>query len=191
MSVLSIMGGFQDFNSAKKFIVNNQVAQVDLKFTDLYERWYHLTLLASQFTPELMEQGVGFDGSCVSLRNQAARMEFRPPDATCNIYLAMAAQLLAGLDGIQRQIDPTEAGFGPIDANIFTWSEAERAEIKSLPSTLGGALSALADDHEFLLAGDVFSEEPIEGWIRYKTQAEVKQVQVRPHPYEVELYYAV
>lgn len=121
----------------------------------------------------------------------AARMEFRPPDATCNIYLAMAAQLLAGLDGIQRRIDPTEAGFGPIDANIFTWSEAERAKIKSLPSTLAGALSALADDHEFLLAGDVFSEALIEGWIRYKTQAEVKQVQVRPHPYEVELYYDV
>ena len=55
-------------------------------------------------------------------------MEFRPPDATCNVYLALSAQLLAGLDGIQKKIDPTQAGFGPIDANIFAWSDDERAE---------------------------------------------------------------
>jgi glutamine synthetase len=64
---------------------------------------------------------------------ESARMEFRPPDASCNVYLALSAQLLAGLDGILKKIDPTEAGFGPIDANIFAWSEDQRTQIKSLP----------------------------------------------------------
>jgi glutamine synthetase len=71
---------------------------------------------------------------------EAARMEFRPPDASCNVYLALAAQLLAGLDGIHKRIDPTEAGFGPIDANIFAWSEEQRTHIKSLPDSLNAAL---------------------------------------------------
>ena len=65
-----------------------------------------------------------------------ARLEFRPPDATGNVYLALAAQLLAGLDGIRNQIDPTAAGFGPIDANIFAWSEEQRANIQALPASL-------------------------------------------------------
>ena len=88
-----------------------------------------------------------------------ARMEFRPPDATGNVYLALAAQLLAGLDGIQRQIDPTAAGFGPIDDNIFAWSDdAAAVRSRACPILLNDALIALEQDHEFLLAGDVFSE---------------------------------
>jgi glutamine synthetase len=67
------------------------------------------------------------------------RIEFRPPDATGNVYLALAGQLMAGLDGIIRRIDPTEAGFGPFDSNIFTWSEEERKQIMGLPASLGGA----------------------------------------------------
>jgi glutamine synthetase len=121
----------------------------------------------------------------------AARMEFRPPDATCNIYLALAAQLLAGLDGIQRQIDPTEAGFGPIDANIFAWSDAQRAKIKQLPGELEEALRDLQADHAFLLAGEVFSSELIHQWISYKLEAEYFQVRNRPHPYEMSLYFDV
>lgn len=120
-----------------------------------------------------------------------ARLEFRPPDATCNVYLALAAQLLAGLDGIRQRIDPTELGFGPIDANIFSWSEEQRAAIQKLPASMREALEALQADHNFLLAGEVFSEELIQQWIQYKFEAEYYQVRNRPHPYEVSLYFDV
>lgn len=118
-----------------------------------------------------------------------ARMEFRPPDATCNIYLALAAQLLAGLDGIIHQIDPTEQGFGPIDANIFSWSESQRSAILKLPSSMREAMLALQDDHDFLLAGEVFRPELIEQWINFKLEMEYYQVRNRPHPYEFNLYF--
>jgi glutamine synthetase len=120
-----------------------------------------------------------------------ARFEFRPPDATCNVYLALAAQLLAGLDGIQSQIDPTEAGFGPIEADIFSWSEEQRTAIKGLPNALGEALEALEKDYKFLLAGEVFSEELIEQWIEFKFDQEYYPVRNRPHPYEMQLYFDV
>ena len=119
---------------------------------------------------------------------ELVRMEFRPPDATCNPYLAMAAMLMAGLDGIQRGIDPTSAGFGPIDENVFSWSPERRAGIKALPTSLKEALDALQSDRAFLLAGDVFDEEMIGDWIRAK-MAEFYQVRNRPHPYEVQLYF--
>jgi glutamine synthetase len=120
-----------------------------------------------------------------------ARLEFRPPDATCNVYLALAAQLLAGLDGIQRQIDPSALGYGPIDANIFAWSEEQRAAIHKLPGNMREAMTALEDDHDFLLAGDVFSKELIEQWINTKMELEYYQVRNRPHPYELILYFDV
>lgn len=120
-----------------------------------------------------------------------ARLEFRPPDATCNVYMALAAQLLAGLDGIQNKIDPTEHGFGPIDVNIFAWSDAQRATIHKLPSSMREAMLALQDDHQFLLAGEVFSPELIQQWISYKLEMEYYQVRNRPHPYEVALYFDV
>jgi glutamine synthetase len=122
---------------------------------------------------------------------ESARMEFRPPDASCNVYLALAAQLLAGLDGIRNQIDPTEAGFGPIDANIFTWSDEQRTHIKSLPDSLNAALIALELDHDFLLAGDVFSELLLNQWVDFKRNQEYYQVRNRPHPYEMSLYFDV
>ena len=120
-----------------------------------------------------------------------ARLEFRPPDATCNVYLALAAQLLAGLDGILNKTEPTEAGFGPFDANIFDWSDEQRATIQKLPASLKEALEALRGDHHFLLAGEVFSDELIDQWIEYKMEAEYYQVRNRPHPYEVSLYFDV
>ena len=119
---------------------------------------------------------------------EKVRMEFRPPDATCNPYLAMAAMLMAGLDGVRRRIDPTAAGFGPIDENIFDWSPERRAAIKGLPTSLREALDALKVDHDFLVAGEVFDEELITDWIKAKT-AEYYQVRNRPHPYEVQLYF--
>lgn len=118
----------------------------------------------------------------------SARIEFRPPDATANPYLAIAVQLLAGLDGIRRGLDPTELGFGPVEENIFAWPEERRRTIPSLPTSLGAALDALESDHEFLLAGDVFSEDLVNRWIARKRDEE-QAVRNRPHPYEVELYY--
>jgi glutamine synthetase len=121
----------------------------------------------------------------------SARMEFRPPDATGNVYLMLAAQMLAGLDGILNQIDPTAEGFGPIDANIFAWDDAQRASIKALPSSLDEALAALEVDHQFLLAGDVFSELLLQQWIEIKRTQEAYPVRNRPHPYEMNLYFDV
>ena len=116
------------------------------------------------------------------------RFEFRPPDATCNPYLAMAAMLMAGLDGVRRKIHPTENGFGPIDEDVFSWPEERRATIKSLPTSLDQALLCLRSDHAFLLEGDVFGEEMILDWIKRKTDEDYR-VRSHPHPYEVELYY--
>jgi glutamine synthetase len=117
------------------------------------------------------------------------RIEFRPPDATCNVYLALAAQLLAGLDGIQRRIDPTAAGFGPFDNDVFAASPARRDEIKSLPGSLEEALQALKADHGFLTSSGVFSDQLIDLWIEHKMKDEVLQVRERPHPYEMMLYF--
>jgi glutamine synthetase len=119
-----------------------------------------------------------------------ARFEFRPPDATCNVYLALAAQLMAGLDGIRRKIDPTDAGFGPIDEDIFSWTADERKKrISHLPGSLEEALRALEDDHAFLLEGDVFSEDMLQRWIKQKREKEALEIRNRPHPYEVALYF--
>jgi glutamine synthetase len=117
------------------------------------------------------------------------RIEFRTPDATCNPYLAMAAQLLAGLDGIRANLDPTAEGLGPYDTNVFEMSEAERrAKIKPLPGTLDEALDALATDHAFLTRDKVFTELLVEDWVRIKRQSECDAVRKRPHPLEFELH---
>jgi glutamine synthetase len=117
------------------------------------------------------------------------RIEFRPPDATCNVYLTLAAQLMAGLDGVRREIDPTEAGFGPIDEDIFSWTTEQRSDIKPLPVSLKNALDALAADHDFLLTEEVFSQDLIDRWIDFKMEEEYYQVRNRPHPYEMKLYF--
>jgi len=121
---------------------------------------------------------------------ETARFEFRPPDGTCNVYLALAVQLMAGLDGIRNRIDPTRAGFGPIDQNIFTWSDEQRAAIKPLPASLREALDALERDHDFLLQGEVFDAGQIAEWIKVKRD-EYYGVRNRPHPYELALYFDV
>jgi glutamine synthetase len=122
---------------------------------------------------------------------KTARFEFRPPDATSNPYLAMAAQLMAGIDGIIQKIDPTEFGFGPIDEDIFSWTPERRASINPLPTSLNEALTALERDKDFLLAGGVFSHELIENWIEHKRLTEDQQVRARPHPYEMSLYFDI
>jgi len=117
------------------------------------------------------------------------RIEFRPPDATCNVYLAMAAQLMAGLDGIRRGVDPTKLNFGPIDTNIYEMSESEVDRIGGLPTSLRESMVALNEDRRFLLEGGVFPEELIDYWIEYKMEHEYNEVRNRPHPYELSLYF--
>jgi glutamine synthetase len=116
------------------------------------------------------------------------RIEFRPPDATCNIYLSMAAQLMAGIDGIKNKLDPSKLGFGPLDVNIFEMTRAERSRIKAIPGSLAEALRELERDHQFLLEGGVFDESMIDDWIRLKFDKDVWPVRNRTHPLEVQLY---
>lgn len=118
---------------------------------------------------------------------QSKRVEFRPPDPSCNPYLAFSAMLMAGLDGIENRIDPGEA----MDKDIYGLGPQELAKVPSLPKSLEGALEALRKDHEYLLKGDVFTEDVIQTWIDFKLTREVAEVQLRPHPYEFSLYYDI
>ncbi|EPZ43390.1 type I glutamate--ammonia ligase [Alicyclobacillus acidoterrestris] len=119
---------------------------------------------------------------------KAARVEFRTPDATANPYLAFAAMLMAGLDGIRRKLDPTELGFGPYDKNIYDLPAEEKEKIQAVPSSLESVLAALEEDHEYLLEGGVFSKDFIRSWIHLKKTTEIEPMSQRPHPYEFHLY---
>ncbi len=118
---------------------------------------------------------------------KAKRIEFRCPDPSCNPYLAFAAMLMAGLDGIQNKLDPG----APVDQDLYELPPAELAKIKSVPGSLGESLNALEDDHEFLLKGGVFTPDMIETWLDYKRQTEVIPVALRPTPQEYVLYFDV
>lgn len=120
---------------------------------------------------------------------KTARIEFRTPDCTANPYIAFAAMLMAGLDGVKRKIDPRELGYGPVDKNVYELEGEERAKIRSVPGSLDEVLSALEADHEFLLEGGVFSKDFINTWIDFKRTTEVQPMSLRPHPFEYQLYY--
>ncbi|HEX6509368.1 MAG TPA: type I glutamate--ammonia ligase [Chloroflexota bacterium] len=117
----------------------------------------------------------------------ARRIEFRSPDPSANPYLAFSAMLLAGLDGIKRKIEPPP----PIDADLYELEGPERDAVKSVPGSLAEVLDALEADHEFLLQGDVFTEDLLQTWVEYKREAELEPVQLRPHPYEFFLYHDI
>jgi glutamine synthetase len=118
---------------------------------------------------------------------KAKRVEFRPPDPSCNPYLAFAAMMMAGLDGVQNKIGPGE----PLDKDIYDLSPEELGKVPSMPASLEEALDALQEDHAFLLKGDVFSEELLETFIAYKRKNESDAIRLRPHPYEFALYYDI
>jgi len=122
---------------------------------------------------------------------KAKRLEFRPPDPTANPYLAFSAMLLAGLDGIKKQIDPVKAGFGPLDRNIYDLPPEEAAKLTTVPGSLRESLAALEADHDYLTEGGVFEESFINEWIEYKHDKELKPVEIRPHPYEFHLYFDI
>jgi glutamine synthetase len=118
---------------------------------------------------------------------KAKRIEFRTPDPSCNGYLAFSAMLMAVIDGIQNKIDPGD----PLDKDIYNLPPEELAEIPSAPGSLDEAFEALKADQEFLLKGDVFTQDAIDMWIEYKTENEINDVKLRPHPHEFYLYYDI
>jgi glutamine synthetase len=118
---------------------------------------------------------------------KAKRLEFRCPDPSCNPYLAFSAILMAVIDGIQNKINPGE----PLDKDIYDLPPEEAALVPKTPASLEASLEALKNDHEFLLKGDVFTEDVISTWIDYKLKNEVDAMRLRPHPYEFCLYYDI
>lgn len=119
---------------------------------------------------------------------KGCRIEFRTPDSTANPYLAFAAMLLAGLDGIKRKIDPAALGYGPFDKNIYELADEEKKEIRSVPGSLDEALDALEADSDFLTEGGVFTKEFIDNYVALK-RSEAKSVSIRVHPHEYSLYF--
>ncbi|KJU81731.1 l-glutamine synthetase [Candidatus Magnetobacterium bavaricum] len=118
---------------------------------------------------------------------KAKRCEVRYPDPSCNPYLAFAAMLMAGIDGVQNRIDPGEA----LDKDLYDLEPEELARVPQMPGSLDEALTNLEADHEFLLRGDVFTEDALTTWIRYKRDKEIDAIRLRPHPYEFFLYYDI
>ncbi len=116
------------------------------------------------------------------------RFELRCPDATCNPYYAFAAILMAGLDGINKKIDPKDHNWGPFDLNLYDLSDEDKALLEVLPKSLDEALNSLETDHEYLLQNGVFPESLITTWIKSK-RAEAGLINRIPHPKEFELYY--
>ncbi len=121
----------------------------------------------------------------ISTSPAARRIEFRCPDPSCNPYFAFSAMLMAAIDGIKNRMNPGEA----LDKNIYELPPRELARIPSTPGSLEQALEELERDHEFLLQGDVFTQDVIDTWIKWKRENEVMPVKLRPHPYEFELYF--
>jgi glutamine synthetase len=116
---------------------------------------------------------------------KAKRIEVRFPDPSCNPYLAFSAMLMAGLDGIENKIDPGR----PLDKDIYSLAAEELASVPTMPGSLEEALNHLEGDSEFLMKGDVFTEDAVRTWIEYKRDREHKPVSIRPHPHEFELYF--
>ncbi|WP_327069511.1 type I glutamate--ammonia ligase [Kitasatospora sp. NBC_01302] len=116
---------------------------------------------------------------------KAKRIEFRAPDPSSNPYLAFSAMLMAGLDGIKNKIEPLQ----PVDKDLYELAPDEHAGVPQVPSSLPAVLEALEEDHEYLLAGGVFTPDLIETWIDYKRTNEIAPIALRPHPHEFELYF--
>jgi glutamine synthetase len=116
---------------------------------------------------------------------KAKRIEVRFPDPSSNGYLAFAAMLMAGLDGVERKLNPGD----PLDKDIYSLTPEELANVPSVPGSLEGSIQALEKDHAFLMKGDVFTEDVIQTWIEYKRAKELDPIRLRPHPYEFALYF--
>jgi glutamine synthetase len=123
----------------------------------------------------------------ISASPKTKRVEVRFPDSSCNAYLAFAAMLMAGLDGIERKIDPGEA----LDKDIYGLSPQELAGVPQTPGSLEEALAELEKDHAFLQKGDVFTDDVLEMWMSYKRENEVTPLRTYPNAMEFSLYYDI
>ena len=142
-------------------------------------------------TPPLVKNSLSFSRLSNTASNEpgtypkAKRIEFRCPDPSSNPYLAFAAMLMAGIDGIQNKIEPPK----PVDKDLYELEGAEAAAIPQVPGSLDAVLNNLEKDNEFLTRGGVFTKDLVETWIDFKRKQEVDYVRLRPHPAEFELYY--
>jgi glutamine synthetase len=118
---------------------------------------------------------------------KAKRLEFRVPDPSSNPYLAFAAMLMAGLDGIKNKIEPP----APVDKDLYELPPDEAKSIPQVPGSLDKVLDELEKDHDYLTAGGVFTPDLIETWIEWKRANEVDPIRLRPTPYEYELYFDI
>jgi glutamine synthetase len=118
---------------------------------------------------------------------KAKRLEFRPPDPSANPYLAFSALLMAGLDGVQNRIEPPD----PLDKDLYDLPPEDLAKVPQVPGSLDESLAALEADHDFLLAGGVFTQDVIDTWISYKRENEIDELRLRPHPWEFYMYYDI
>ncbi len=116
---------------------------------------------------------------------QAKRIEFRVPDPSSNPYIAFAAMLMAGLDGIKNKTEPPE----PVDKDLYELPPDEARAIPQVPGSLEKVLESLAADHEYLLEGGVFTPDLIDTWVDYKQTHELDPIRLRPHPHEFEMYF--
>ena len=162
-----------------------------LAFTNPTVNSYH-RLVKGFEAPVNLVYSAGNRSACIRIpitgtNPKAKRIEFRAPDASSNPYLAFAAQLMAGLDGIKNRIEPHE----PVDKDLYELPPEEAKNIPQVPGSLDEALNALEADHAYLLEGGVFTKELIDTWIEYKRENELKPLAQRPHPYEFELYFGV
>lgn len=162
-----------------------------LAFTNPTVNSYH-RLVKGFEAPVNLVYSAGNRSACIRIpitgtNPKAKRIEFRAPDASGNPYLAFAAQLMAGLDGIKNRIEPHE----PVDKDLYELPPEEAKNIPQVPGSLDEALNALEADHAYLLEGGVFTQELIDTWIDYKREHELKPLAQRPHPYEFEMYFGV
>ncbi|MGC5583593.1 type I glutamate--ammonia ligase [Ornithinimicrobium sp. W1679] len=118
---------------------------------------------------------------------KAKRIEYRVPDPSANPYLAFAAQLMAGLDGIRNRIEPPE----PVDKDLYELPPEDLEDIEQLPTSLPEVLDALEADHDYLTEGDVFTEDLLQTWVDYKRTREIDPIRLRPHPHEFEMYFDI
>ena len=118
---------------------------------------------------------------------KAKRLEFRPPDPSCNPYLAFSAMVMAGIDGVQNRIEPPD----PLDKDLYDLPPEEMAKVPQVPGSLDESLAALESDHDFLLAGGVFTRDVVDTWLSYKRENEIDELRLRPHPWEFYMYYDI
>lgn len=162
-----------------------------LAFTNPTVNSYH-RLVKGFEAPVNLVYSAGNRSACIRIpitgtNPKAKRIEFRAPDASSNPYLAFAAQLMAGLDGVKNRIEPMD----PVDKDLYELPPEEAKNIPQVPGSLDEALIALENDHAYLLEGGVFTQELIDTWIEYKRVHELQPLAQRPHPYEFELYFGV